>query len=285
LASKRTRKQKRNDGAMAKFGGPQARQRRRRIFRTRRRFGWGWVRRLPLLWLGALAACAFLIYFVTGSGIFSVRTVLARNLSPQDVDAITARCQCIGANIFVVKSDEIRSRLVEGLPTLVVQRVYTRLPNQVVVEAYHKQIVAIWRTPEAGYGVDATGEVLRVWKHPLPRHWSYPLFDDTQHRARRYLVGQMLPSDPLAMALNVRARLPKSLQTQIKGYVYTPFTGLVLHSKEGWWAFFGMDYSAKLDMNISELQNALAKELVPSQGCMYLSGDHPFTRKDHFCGS
>lgn len=270
---------------MARASGSLPQAKRRRVFRTRRRFGWGWLRRLPLLWLGTLVACAFLVYFFVGSGTFSVRTVRASNLSPADVQAITERCRCLGANIFVVRSDDIKRRLAEGLPTLVVQRVYTRLPNQVVVEAYHKRIVVLWRTPDAVYGVDSTGEVLRVWKRPFPRHWGYPIYDDTERRAHRLLVGQSIVAEPLAMALNLGARLPASLKSQIKGYLYAPFIGFTLRSRTGWWALFGMDYSGALDAHIAALQQALATPgVMPPQGCIDLRGPFPYKRADHLCG-
>src|SRR5215470_2028407 len=112
---------------MARPTGPLVRPRRRRIFRTRRRFGWGWIRGLPLLWMGAVAVCGFLVFFFAGSGIFSVRTVLAGHLAPGDVATITQRCGCIGDNIFMVRSDVIKQRL-ETIPTLRINRVYTRLP-------------------------------------------------------------------------------------------------------------------------------------------------------------
>lgn len=291
MAGRRLHARKRNNNPiMARPKNTMTRQRSRRIFRTRRRFGWGWIRRLPLLWLGASAICGVLIYFLVGSGIFSVRTVEAANLRPADVASIEVQCRCIGANIFVVRADEIRQRLVRTLPTLVVTRVYTRLPNQLVVEAYRKTKVAIWRTPEAAYGVDETGEVLQVWKHPFPKRgvWAgLPVFDDKTKRGRRLLVGQSIPAAPLTMALNLRDRLPTALRGQARGYVYQQYVGVTLQSRTGWWALFGMDYSDKLDVRMAVLQAAL--DQVPAgvraHGCLDLRLDRPVARTDRACGA
>jgi hypothetical protein len=276
---------------MAKPTGPLVRPRRRRIIRTRRRFGWGWIRRLPLLWIGAVVVCAFLVYFFAGSGIFSVRTVMADHLAPGDVARITRQCGCVGDNIFMVRSDEIKRRLA-AIPTLRIGRVYTRLPNQVIVEATYKRKVAIWRTPEAAYGVDADGEVLQVWKRPFP-HWGpmgLPVFDEgydsTIKRGKRLLVGQSIAVEPLTMALNVRSRLPASLVPLVKGYLYRPFVGITIIGRANWWALVGLDYSSNLDVRLSTLEAAL-EQVPPYIGpgdCVDLRSEQQYYRHDHHCG-
>jgi hypothetical protein len=275
---------------MALPRGSNNRPRRQRFFRTRRKIGLGWLRQLPLLWIGAVAACFFLLYLVVGSGVFSVKTVEAPNLAPKDLAQVVARCKCIGANIFVVRPDDIQRRL-NGLLTLVVTRVYTSVPNTVHVEATYKQRVAIWRTPEAAYAVAADGEVLQVWRHPYPHnHWKpLPIFDEgydsSVKKHHRLLVGEHVPVVPLTMAMNLRSRVPQQLQALVKGYMYRPATGITMIGRANWWALLGVDYSSKLDQRLSAVLTALT-EVPPTLGhgdCVDLRAT-PYMRHDHSCG-
>jgi len=273
---------------MARPSGPGVRPRRRRIFRTRRRFGWGWVRHLPLLWIGALAVCVFLFYFVVGSGIFSVKKVIAVGLKPREMAQVLDRCQCVGQNIFVVRPDDIRRRL-QGIPTLIVKRVYTSMPNNVYVEASYKARAAVWRTPEAAYAVAADGEVLQVWRRPFPHFSPLPVFDEgydsTMKKHHRLIIGEHVPAAPLAMALSFRGRVPPALQAQVKGYYYRPFIGITMIGKTNWWALFGLDSSAKLDVRVNTVLAAL-DHVPPTLGkgdCMDLRA-YLYMRHDHLCG-
>lgn len=285
---------------MARPTGPARRGKRRPILplRTRRRFGWGWIRRLPLLWIGAFALCAALTYYLAGSGVFSVRTVQAGGVTPAELAAIQRQCGCIGDNIFVVQADQIKRRL-QAIPTLDVVRVYTRLPNKVVVEAHPKSRVAIWRTPEAAYAVDAQAEVLQVWKKPIPRTWgALPVFDEGYGggftKGHRLLVGQYLPKDdPLAFALSLRARMPADLQAMVKRYVYRRFIGITVEGKSGWWALFGPGDGA-LDLRMQALHRALLPDdgsaaVLTGTSCIDLRGalndrQYQYYRHDHRCG-
>jgi hypothetical protein len=288
LAVKRQLARKRSNGSMARPSGPSVRPRRRRIFRTRRRLGWGWIRHLPLLWLGALAVCAFLFYFVVGSGIFSVKKVVAVGLKPPELAQVVDRCRCIGQNIFVVRPDDIQKRL-ESIPTLIIKRVYTSMPNNVYVEAAYRPRVAIWRTPEAAYAVAADGEVLQVWRKPFPHFHPFPVFDegydDTIKKGRRLIIGEHVPADALAMALSLHSRVPPALQSQVKEYYYRPFIGLTLIGTTNWWALFGLDYSAKLDQRVNTVIAALAHvPPIPGPGgCVDLRAVL-YYRHDHTCG-
>ena len=292
MAVKRMRSTRRVSSIMAKPAGRAARPKRRHIFRTRRRFGWGWIRHLPLLWLGALAVCGFLFYFFVGSGYFSVRTVSASNLSQRELDEVNARCQCVGDNIFTLRADDIKQRL-EAIPTLNVVRVYTRLPNLVIVEATHKHPVAIWRTPEAAYAVTSDGEVLQVWRKPFPRHlWRVPVFDEgydsSVKKGHRLLVGEHISREPLAMALNLRDRIPTDLRVQVRRYYYRPFLGLTLVGRAGWWALFGMDYSPTLDTRITALRGVLAADppyIGPGDCISLVDLNNVYKRHDHRCGT
>lgn len=269
--------------------------RRKRVFRTRRKIGWGWIRHLPLLWMGAVGGCLFLLYFFVGSGYFSVRTVDAGNLSQRDLNAVIARCQCVGDNIFTLRANVIRQRL-EGIPSLIVDRVYTRLPNQIVVVAEYKQRVAIWRTPDVAYAVAADGEVLKVWRRPFPKHaWDGMAifdegFDSTVKKGARLVVGDHVNRDALAMGLALRSRLPASFRATVHRYYYRPILGFTVEGKAGWWALMGMDSSPLLDARISALQQALSgnpPDLGPGN-CMDLRDPNLknfYMRQDHLCGT
>ncbi len=204
---------------MASPTGRLARPRRKRVFRTRRKIGWTWLRQLPLLWLAAVGGCLFLLYFFVGSGYFSVRTVNAGNLTPSDLNTVITRCRCVGDNIFTLRADVIRKRL-DGIPSLIVQRVYTRLPNQIVVQAVYKPRVAIWRTPEAAYAVASDGQVLRVWRSPFPKHaWDGEAifdegYDSTVKKGKRLVVGEHVGLPPLTVGLSLRNRIPAALRAR-----------------------------------------------------------------------
>lgn len=263
---------------------------RRRIFSTRLRFGWRWIWRLPLLWMACLALCIGLYAFFIDSPTFKVRAVAAAHLAAGDVENITNLCQCVGQNIFTVQPSDIKLRLDE-IPTLLITRVYTRLPNQVIVDGGYRVKVAIWRTPEAAYAVDNTGEVLQVWKLPFPKTgWPLPVFDEgydtTFHKGRRLLVGDSIPQAPLTMARQVRSRLPQALLPQVKTFFYRPGAGLILVGKTGWLALLGMDYSSQLNARLSTLQTILSGKhaLLQGQDCVDLRGQYPYYRHDHRCG-
>jgi hypothetical protein len=242
------------------------------------------------LWLVSLAVCAGVLVFFINSPTFKVRSVAASHLAPGDVANITNLCECVGQNIFTVQPAAIQSRLDE-IPTLTIRRVYTRLPNQVIVDAGYRIKVAIWRTPEAAYAVDSTGGVLEVWKLPFPRSgWDLPVFDEgydaTFHKGRRLLVGDSIPQAPLTMARQVRSHLPRALLSQVKTFFYQPSTGLVLVGKTGWLALLGMDYSAQLDARLSTLRTVLSGKppLLQGRDCVDLRGQYPYYRHDHRCG-
>lgn len=248
---------------------------RRRQVRTRRRFGWAWMRHLPLLWLAALAFCAFLTYYVVGSGTFSVRTVRANGvLTSQETAEIEAQCGCIGANIFAVQVAMIERNLAR-IPTLQVTRVYTRLPNQVIVYAARKTRVAIWRTPEAAYAVDGTGEVLQVWrKDAYPRHgWKgVPVFDegydDLFVRGHRLTVGRYLPpGTPLGFALALYTGLPADLRAQVRKYVYRNPVGITVQVAGARWALF-----SPADDNLAPRIAALEQVVQPDAAVQLLRG-------------
>ena len=269
------RRVRRASGAMALPLGGGAQLHRRRQVRTRRRFGWAWMRHLPLLWLAALAFCAFLTYYVVGSGTFSVRTVRANGvLTSQETAEIEAQCGCIGANIFAVQVAMIERNLAR-IPTLQVTRVYTRLPNQVIVYAARKTRVAIWRTPEAAYAVDGTGEVLQVWrKDAYPRHgWKgVPVFDegydDLFVRGHRLTVGRYLPpGTPLGFALALYTGLPADLRAQVRKYVYRNPVGITVQVAGARWALF-----SPADDNLAPRIAALEQVVQPDAAVQLLRG-------------
>ena len=294
MAIKRLRGTRRVQPIMATPTGRSSRTRRKRVFRTRRKIGWSWLGHLPLLWMAAVAGCLFLLYFVVGSNYFSVRTVNASNLSGRDLQAVIARCQCVGDNIFTLREDVIRRRL-EGIPSLIVERVYTRLPNQIVVVAQYKQRVAIWRTPDVAYAVAADGEVLQVWRRPFPKHtWDGMAifdegFDSTIKKGKRLVVGDHVERDALTMGLSLRAHFPVALRPQVKRYYYRPFIGFTVESKTGWWALFGLDSSSLLDARITSLQGMLSGNppVIGPGDCVDLRDPNLknlYMRQDHRCG-
>jgi len=266
---------------MASPVGTTSKLQRPRFFRTHRRFGWEWLRQLPMPWLAMAIVCLAMLGYVAESGKFDIRaiTVDGLNLSPKLISQIDAQCDCIGMNVFVVKPDDIQQRL-EGIPQLVVTRVYTSLPNQLVVEASLKKPVAIWRTPDAAYSVAADGEVLQVWEAPFPKHgWpGLPVFDEHYdsvfQQGQPWHAGQHVAVDALAMALSVHSKvarlslnvpepagvMPPPLAKRIGSYLYQPLAGLILVGHSNWWAVLGMDRSSNLDYRLDVLVAVLSRQ-------------------------
>jgi hypothetical protein len=247
---------------MARQISTAAPRRRPRFFRTRRRFGWGWISHLPLPWLGALAVSLALLYVVIRSGTFTVRAISAPGIKGKEMAQIENRCRCLGKSIFVLQPDQLKQRLL-GIPALSVRRVTTSLPNHIFVDAVYKPRVAVWRTPEAAYAVASDGQVLQVWKKPFPKHGWKPLpvfdqgYDSQVRKGRRLLVGEHVPVAALTMALNLSMRMPEALRPLVKQYLYRPFTGEIVVGKANWWALMGTDTSSDLDLRLAGLLSVL----------------------------
>jgi hypothetical protein len=275
LVDKRRSGRNRGSGVMARPLGSGSKQRRPRFIRTRRRFGWGWIRQLPLPWMFVFAVCVGMLGYVAESGTFNVRAITAPNLSAKEIAQVTARCDCIGQNIFLVRPNDIKQRL-ESIPQLVVNRVYTSLPNHLYVEAALKERVAIWRTPEAAYAVASDAEVLQVWKRPFPKTgWKLlPVFDEgydaTVKPGHRLLVGEHVSASALTTALALKSRALPSVRAQVKGYLYQPLSGVILVGRTNWWAVFGTDTSSNLDVRMDDLGAALSRGALAKGSCVDL---------------
>jgi hypothetical protein len=195
----------------------------------------------------------------------------------------------MGKNIFTVRPDDVKRRL-DGIPTLIVTRVFTTLPNNVHVEATYRRRVAIWRTPEAAYAVAANAEVLQVWRSPFRRNQWKPLpifdegYDSSLKKHHRLLVGEHVPAAGLAMALSLRSRIPPQLRTMVKGYSYRPSVGITMIGKTNWWALFGLDSSSKLDQRASIVLAAVtgSRPALKKGGCIDLRATF-YIRPDHRC--
>ncbi len=297
MAVKRQTPHRPRQMAMARPATGASRQPRRRFFRTRRRFGWGAIRQLPVPWIVAIACSIVVLYYVLLSGTFTVRAVDTPRLGKKETAEVLARCECIDKSIFTLQADVIKRRL-SGIPALIVDRVETSLPNHVRVIAHYKVRVAIWRTPEAAYAVSSDGQVLQVWKKPFPKSaWkSLPVFDEGYdtviRKGHRLLVGEHVGVEALQMARSLKSRTPPDLRPLVKGYTYKPFTGEIVVGKTNWWALFGMDRSNNLDFRMAALLGALSHRppfLAPGQ-CIdlreaNLQGSPPsYIHPNHNCG-
>jgi hypothetical protein len=297
LAVKHPAPRKSRQMAMARPLNGSSRQPRRRLFRTRRRFGWGRIKRLPLPWMAAVACSIALLYFVVLSGTFTVRAVATPHVAKGEAAQILARCDCVDKSIFTLQTDEIKRRL-NGIPALVIDRVSVSLPNNITVIARYKARVAIWRTPEAAYAVATDGEVLQVWKTPFPKQgWKgLPVFDEGYDsvikKGHRLLVGEHVGVDAIHMALSLKGRTPAELKPLVKGYTFKPFTGGIVVGKTNWWALFGMDRSNNLDFRMKALLGALTSKppLLAGGRCIDLREANvpgsplPYIHPNHNCG-
>jgi len=138
-----------------------------------RRWTWRSLLRAPIpqIVVGAMLLCT--LYAVATSRLFSVTTVQAVD-QPNLQNLLQQKCGCIGANIFLTRTDDIRARLAR-IPWIDVHNVYAHLPNRIVIEAAYRPVAALWRTDAAVYAVDDTGQVLYDVGAPPPEVTEVPM--------------------------------------------------------------------------------------------------------------
>jgi len=248
--------------------------RRRRQVKTRRRWTWRSLLHAPIPQLVALLLVLGGLYGLATSRLFSISTVQAVGDSSLTTDAIRAGCECVGANIFLTRPEDVRARLTARLPWIDVRQVYTRLPDRLVVDATDRRPALLWRTTAATYTVDMSGRVLYDLHAPpvatamIPTTATVPLVY-SPHDVR-LTPGQFVPSTAIKMVMQTRADLPASLAPSVNVYRWSPYSGLTAHSTVGWWFSLGIVLGDDLRMRVDAVSNAYKQGYMDQHHCNYV---------------
>lgn len=246
--------------------------RQRRQMKTRHRWTWRSLFRPPIPQLTALAVVFCALYGVATSRLFSITTVQATGQPGLPVNLFRQYCGCAGDNIFLARPDDIRWRL-GRIPWVNVRRVYARLPNRIVVDAVYRQPALLWRTTDATYTVDLSGEVLYdVRDAPVPAAMvpttaTLPLVYSPHDTT--FVSGQHVPR-PIAvqMVLATRADLPRDIAPSVDVYRWSDFSGLTVHSHLGWWFTLGIFLHGDLHYRLTALDGLYRSHHL--DGCNYI---------------
>jgi hypothetical protein len=187
----------------------------------------------------ALAVILGGFYALATSRVFAITQVQAVGDAGLPVGLFRRDCGCLGASIFLTQPAAIRGRL-HRIPWVEVRWVSARLPDRLVIAATYRRPALLWRTTVATYTVDAVGTVLYdVQAPPVPRSivpttatlpLVYSPHDTTLVR------GHHVPPVAVRMVLATRAELAPDIARSVSVYRWSPYSGLTVHSRRGWWA-------------------------------------------------
>jgi len=214
-----------------------------------RRWTWRSLLRAPIpqIVVGAMLLCT--LYAVATSSLFSVTTVQAVD-QPNLQSLLQQKCGCIGANIFLARTDDIRARLAR-IPWIDVHNVYAHLPNRIMIEASYRPVAALWRTDATVYAVDDNGQVLYDLQAPppevteVPTTATVPLIYGYHNGALPIGAadsGQRGRRTAISMVREARANLDPAIAPMVDRYRWSESSGLSGHSKQlGYWFLLGFN--------------------------------------------
>jgi hypothetical protein len=165
----------------------------------------------------------------------------------------------------------IRGRL-RRIPWVDVRWVSARLPDRLVIAATYRRPVLLWRTTVATYTVDALGTVLYdVHAPPVPRSTvpttaTLPLVYSPHDTA--FSGGSHVPPVAVRMVLATRAELTPDIARSVSLYRWSPYSGLTVHSRRGWWFLLGSNLNGALQQRLEAL--TLADNKHDLAGCNYV---------------
>ena len=246
----------------------------RRQMKTRRRWTWRAFLHGPIPQLLALLLVLGGVYGLATSRMFSITVVQAVGDNGLPDRVLRQNCQCLGANIFLTRPLEIRTRLGQRLPWLDVRSVYARLPDRLIIDVSYRQPVALWRTAVATYTVDDAGLVLYdlrtapVPASAVPTTATVPLIY-SQHDAV-LASGSRVPTVALRMVSQLHAVLSSPLSATVDKFRWSPYTGLTAHSRKGWWFSLGIVLDDALSSRLHALENALRTRVMADNHCNYV---------------
>ncbi len=244
--------------------------------KTRRSWNWKRLGRWPWLRMIVVVAAMVSVYILLTSGAFAIREVQAVGDPNLPISQMEQRCMCLGGNIFTLQPDIVRRRLA-GIPMLVVDDVYGRLPNRLIVEAHYKQPDTIWRAQNGYFLVDARGEVIAPATGPS----RLPVV--TLKKGQRLALGQHVDTAGVVTVHDLIRYLPHSLRNKISAFYYSPTSGITIYTKRQWYATFGSLSGSLLQARIIIFQWMLTqrgKAHVPLFNYADLQYSNPYVRKD-----
>lgn len=247
---------------------------RRRQVKTRRRWTWRSLLHAPIPQLVALVLVLGGLYALATSRLFSISTLQTVGDSSLTTGSIRAACDCVGANIFLTRPEDIHTRLTARLPWIDVRQVYARLPNRVVIDATNRRPMLLWRTMAATYTVDMAGRVLYNLRTPplptamIPTTATVPLIYSPHDNG--LAPGQFVPATAIQMVMQTRADLPPTLAPSVNLYRWSPYSGLTAHSTLGWWFSLGTVLGDDLRMRVDAVSAAYKSGYMDQHHCNYV---------------
>ncbi len=258
--------------------------RRRRQMRTRRRWTWRSLFRAPIPHVTALVLVLGGLYLLATSSVFAISRVEVYGDNALPVALVSRTCRCVGSNIFLTRTDDVRRRL-SAIAWLDVRNVYARLPDRLAVEATFRPAIALWRTPAATYAVDSGGLVLYdvsnapVPEVEVPTTRTVPLIYDATTSA--LASGEHVPVQALQELLQARRDMPADLVRYIDRYRWIPAFGLYGHSTLGWWFALGFSQGRDLQEKLNILDNEFHVRVMKFNRCNFVDlrpGDNLYCR-------
>ena len=246
-------------------------RRRRRQMKTRRRWTWRSLFAAPIPQLVALAVVLGGFYALATSRVFAITQVRAVGAADLPVGIFRRYCGCLGANIFLTQPSAIRGRL-GRIPWVEVRSVSVRLPDRLVIDATYRRPVLLWRTTVATYTVDASGVVLYdLHAPPVPRSTvpttaTLPLVYSPNDTT--FVSGHHLLPVAVQMVRATRAHLAPDIAPSVSVYRWSPYSGLTVHSRLGWWFLLGINLHGALQQRLDALDVAYKKHDLA--GCTYV---------------
>jgi hypothetical protein len=231
---------------------------------------------VPWLRIALFLAAVGAAYYLFVSSTFAVQQVEALGDAHLPLAQLEQECHCLGKNIFLLQPDSIRRRLAT-IPTLVVDDVYGRLPNRLVVEAHFKKPDMIWHSRDGYFLADAQGELFAraVGRSTLPVI--------TVKKTDHLTIGRFVDAGAMLTVRGLIRYLPPSLRSLVSDFYYSDFSGVTIATKHKWLATFGWLTPPVLQERIIILQFMLQQSRAgntPPFNYADLRFSSPYTRYD-----
>jgi POTRA domain, FtsQ-type len=173
--------------------------------------------------LAAILALGFaggLLFFVNGPWL-RVSSIAWAGTRYTSADRLTAVLDPVrGESLLAVDSESLADRLAT-LPAITSARVETRFPNGVSVQLVEKEPTLVWRTPAVQLVVAGDGTVFGevALSAALPAELaSLPYVTDQRLASRNIIIGDRIPADVMATALQLEQIDPVAMGSSADGF-------------------------------------------------------------------
>jgi len=175
-----------------------------------------------------------LLYHVAASDDFRITTVAVIGAQLVPVAEIEQTAAANGLNIFWVRQEEVGQRL-QAISAIQSARVSATLPNRLEVRIVERAPVAVWRTGDASFLVDAEGRILRS----TDREVNLPMIRDLG--TRPIPSGGRVDAKALGTMFRLQQLLPQIATLRPQEFEYSPDTGVTVVVDSGARMRFGLD--------------------------------------------